>query len=421
MKIGIVGSGIAGLGLAYYLRNFCKVTVFEREARLGGHSNTIVVDEGLRAIPIDTGFMVFNRVTYPLLTELFETLHVPVKKTDMSFSVSNRNARIEFAGASFDRLFGDRRNIANLRFWKMLLQLNRFNKEAQLSLEDPCTATKTLEEYVRDRGYGEDFLQWYLLPMCSSVWSTPAEKMLRFPATSLLRFFYNHGFLGQDTQHQWWTVDGGSREYVRRLQHATKAAIYSGVKVVQVRTHRGGAQVRTADGVRHHFDHVVLACHADEALRLLHEPSQIQLRILSAFQYQSNDVVVHTDSSVMPNSKRCWASWNYRVDGNSASVHYWMNSLQGVSNKENYFVSLNARDLVKEESILRSMVYHHPIFDLDAVREQLELQKLNCSGSPIHFCGSYFRYGFHEDALHSAWQLAERLKEAFHASPVLPL
>jgi len=210
-RLAIVGSGIAGLGLAYYLRDQFDITIYEKDGRVGGHTHTVVVPEGAADIPIDTGFMVFNHETYPNLIRLFAALKVPTKKTDMSFSVQNIPRQLEFAGASFNRLFGDRKNLLNLSFWKMLIQLDRFNKEATQALEDPDCATMTLMQYVRKRNYGDDFLNWYLVPMSSALWSTAPDKILNFPAKTLLRFFQNHGLLGATTQHQWWTVEGGSR------------------------------------------------------------------------------------------------------------------------------------------------------------------------------------------------------------------
>ncbi|MBX9687785.1 MAG: FAD-dependent oxidoreductase, partial [Candidatus Obscuribacterales bacterium] len=253
-SLAIVGSGIAGLGLAYYLREKYQITIFEKNQHSGGHSNTVLLKEDTRFLPIDTGFMVFNRVTYPALCKLFAELDVPCKKTDMSFSVQEKRNGLEYAGASFDRLFGDRRNIFNLRFWKMLLQLDRFNKEALAALLDTDLSSKTLREFVAERAYGEDFLNFYLIPMSSAVWSSPPEKMLDFPAAVLLRFFHNHGFLGMDTQHQWWTVEGGSREYVSRLLAKLGSSPRLNAGVRGLRRLRSSVEIELEDGSLHSFD-----------------------------------------------------------------------------------------------------------------------------------------------------------------------
>lgn len=412
-EIAIVGSGIAGLGLAYYLRHGRnRITIYEKEDYLGGHANTVETTEGGRQIPIDTGFMVFNHVTYPLLLALFDELNVPTEKTDMSFSVQHKLAGLEYAGASFNRLFGDRKNIINLRFWRMLSEIDRFNKEALQSILDPFNHSISLADYTRSRGHKEDFVNFYLVPMSSALWSTPPEKMLNFPALTLLRFFKNHGLLGVDTQHQWWTVKGGAREYVKRLVASLQAVPRICSKVVEVRRGTRKVSVTTSDGETRDYDQVALACHADQALHMVADPTPDEARLLSAFSYQENNTILHTDKRVMPSTRRCWASWNYRIDDSGASTHYWMNSLQRVSEKRDYFVTLNGVHLVDRSQILKRLSYHHPLFDLNALRAQSELQVLNerSPGNKIFYCGSYFGYGFHEDALKSAHQLAEVLR-----------
>lgn len=412
-EIAIIGSGIAGLGLAYYLRQGSdRITIYEKESHLGGHANTIETNDSGKRIPIDTGFMVFNKVTYPLLVELFAELKVPIKKTDMSFSVQHKLSGLEYAGASFDRLFGDRRNIINPGFWRMLGEIDRFNKEGHAGVAEPANIDLSLAEYANRRGHSEDFINLYLVPMCSALWSAPPRKMMNFPAITLLRFFKNHGLLGSNTQHQWWTVEGGSREYVSRLVATLKTVPRIASKVLQVRRGTKKVCVSTNDGITQEFDKVVLACHADEALRLVAGPTEDESRLLSAFFYQENDTILHTDCNVMPIAKRCWASWNYRIDENNSSTHYWMNSLQQVSETRDYFVTLNGAHLVAPSQILKRLTYHHPLFDLAALNAQSNLHLLN-ERSPrdqVFYCGSYFGYGFHEDALKSAHQLAEVLR-----------
>jgi predicted NAD/FAD-binding protein len=410
-RLAIVGSGIAGLGLAYYLRDQFEITIYEKDTRVGGHTNTVAVPEGGVDIPIDTGFMVFNHETYPNLIRLFAELKVPTKKTDMSFSVQHVPRHLEFAGASFNRLFGDRKNLLNLSFWSMLRQLDRFNKEGTQALLDPACAAMSLLEYVRKRNYGDDFLNCYLVPMSSALWSTAPDKILNFPAKTLLRFFQNHGLLGVTTQHQWWTVEGGAREYVKRLLATLPSEPRLRKAVNKVKRSARGVQLSTTDGDCETYDKVVLACHADQALAVLDQPTEKEKCLLSGFSYQRNETLLHMDSSVMPNQRRCWASWNYRLDSHGASTHYWMNSLQDVSRKKNFFVTLNGEHLVNQDKVLRRMTYHHPLFDLNAIEAQEKLPELNASAykEQVYFCGSYFGYGFHEDALTSSLNLAKQL------------
>ena len=272
-SLAIVGTGIAGLGCARFLHRHHEITVFEQEDRIGGHTHTVDVDEADgRRVSMDTGFMVFNRVTYPHLTRLFTELAVPVKPTSMSFSVRHAGSGLEYCGSSLNHLFAQRRNLLRPRFWRMLAAVNRFNQEAVAALEDPAVGSESLGEYVRRRGYGTDFLELYLVPMSSAVWSTPPELMLAFPATSLLRFFHNHGFLGMHTQHPWWTVDGGSRNYVAPLVAPFRDRIRTGDGVTRVARGPGGVALTTRSGREQTFDRVILACHGDQALRLLADP-----------------------------------------------------------------------------------------------------------------------------------------------------
>ena len=413
-RVGIIGSGIAGLGCAHFLHRRADIQIFEANDYVGGHSNTVTVDEDGERRPVDTGFMVYNEVTYPLLTRLFADLKVPTKATSMSFSVSHGRSGVEWNGRDLNTLFAQRRNLFSPRHWRFLLQLNRFNKEAVAALEEPEWKDLTVQEYVERRGYGEDFLERYLVPMSGAVWSTPREKMLSFPALTLLRFWFNHGFLGLSTRHPWRTVDGGSREYVKRLIAPFEERIHTRAPVRKVERHGRGVTLITDDAERE-FDRVIIAAHADQTLRMLGDPTEDERRLLGAFAYQANDVDLHTDTKFMPNARRAWASWNYRTgeDENESTVHYWMNSLQGVSKKENYFVSLNARDDIPKEARRRELQYEHPLFDVPAIRAQESLPSLNdrSDGRRVFFCGSYFRYGFHEDAFKSAVDLCSQLLE----------
>ncbi len=417
-RIAIIGSGISGLGCAWFLHRRHEVTVYEADDRVGGHSHTVLAEEEGREVPVDTGFMVYNEVTYPNLIRLFAALEVPTKPTSMSFSVRHGPSGIEWNGAGFNTLFAQRRNLLNLRHWRFLYQLNRFNKEAVAALDEPRWASMSLAEYVEDRGYGRDFLERYLIPMSSAVWSTPPEKMLAFPAVTLLRFWHNHGFLGLDTQHPWRTVVGGSREYVRRMIAPFRDRILTHTPVEGVRRVTGGVEVTAAGRAPEMFDQVILATHAPQSLSLLVDATPLEREILSAFAYQPNEVTLHTSERFMPATRRCWASWNYRTEVDDSgkerpTTHYWMNSLQGVSERHNYFVSLNAANRVPEASRLRELDYEHPLFDLDAIGAQRRLPELTAAGleTGTHFCGAWTRYGFHEDGFLSAVTLCETLLE----------
>jgi predicted NAD/FAD-binding protein len=418
-RTAIIGSGISGLGCAHFLHQDDEITLFEQQDRIGGHTHTVTVPElGTgRPLPIDTGFMVFNYETYPQLTRLFGELKVPVKRTDMSFSVRHEDTGLEFCGSSLNHLFCQRRNLLRPSFYRMLLQIDRFNREAVAALGDSTIDTQTLADYVRVRGYGADFLYYYLVPMSSAVWSTPPDKMLQFPARTLLRFFHNHGFLGLHTQHQWWTVDGGSQEYVKRIIAPWRHRIRPGTKVVRVRRQGGGVQVTTANGATEHFDRVILAGHGHESLALLADPTADEARLLREFQYQPNTATLHTDASVMPRTKLAWSAWNYSLARDAAGAVepmtiYWMNRLQGVSDRENYFVSINRPDRIDPKKVLRTIAYEHPLFTLGAVRAQAEIPTLNAAAqgtTETYFCGAWTRYGFHEDGFLSAFNVARLL------------
>jgi predicted NAD/FAD-binding protein len=414
-KLAIIGTGIAGMGCGHFLHKEYDLTVYEQGDYVGGHTNTISVDEEGKPVHFDTGFMVFNHETYPYLTKLFAELKVETKKTSMSFSVQHVPTGLEYCGSGLNGLFAQRKNIFSPKFIRMLLQISRFNKEAIKLMESPEFGVQsekeiTVEEFCKRHHLGSDFLHKYLIPMSGAVWSTPPEKMLGFPALTLIRFFYNHGFLGLNTQHQWWTVTGGSKNYRDKIIAPFKEKIQVNNGAVSVFRDEDGVIVKSKDGKAKLFDKVILACHGDEALQLLKNPAKEEERLLSNFQYQPNRAIIHTDETVMPKNRRVWSSWNYRIakkDGvEIPSTIYWMNSLQGCSDKKNYFVSINSNGNIDPKKIIREMDYTHPLFDVPAIEAQKELPKLNEAG-PVYFCGSYFRYGFHEDALLSAVQLCE--------------
>jgi len=412
-KLAIIGSGIAGMCAAYFLNDKYDITIFEKNDYVGGHTNTVKVDENGKPIFIDTGFMVFNKVTYPNLTKLFEQLNVPIKPTDMSFSVTHVESGLEYTGSGINGLFSQRKNIFNPGFIKMLLQINRFNSECMETLDNHRYSNYSLAEYVEEKKYGQDFLHKYLIPMSSAVWSTPPDMMLKFPARTLVRFFYNHGFLGLNTQHQWYTVVNGSQTYREKIisQYKNKIKVGSGVKSVE-RVDEKIKVIISNDSV-HTFDKVIFAAHADETLTMLSNPTKLESKLLGKFKYQFNRATLHTDNSVMPKTKKAWSSWNYRIELKNGLVKtstiYYMNSLQQVSEKQDYFVSIDDPGNIDPPKIIREIDYHHPLFDLDAIKTQDKLPELNMQGNNTYFCGSYFKYGFHEDAFTSALDLSKQL------------
>lgn len=407
-KLAIIGTGISGLACAHFLKGDFDLTLYEKDGRIGGHSNTVEVPENGKMLPLDTGFMVYNEVTYPHLTRLFKELNVDTKPTDMSFSVQHADAGIEFNGGSVNLLFSQRKNLLRPRFWKMLLQINRFNKETVAELADPKYGDVTLAEYVAARGYGRDFLEWYLAPMAAAVWSSPPERIDSFPARTLMRFWHNHGFLGLDTQHPWRTVSGGSREYVKAITAPFTDRILRGNAVTAV----SGTTLTLSDGSSHTSDKVIFASHGDQSLALLSAPTALEREILGPFEYQPNKAIVHTDARFMPRTRRAWASWNYRVDPSGKhSTHYWMNRLQGVSDKVDYFVSINPPDGIPEEKIIHRLNYEHPLFTAAAITAQSRIPELHEAALTTHrhYCGAWQRYGFHEDGIWSAYRLCKEI------------
>ncbi len=411
-SLAIIGTGIAGMACGYFLRDRFDIAFYEKNHTPGGHTNTLTIDEGGEPIFIDTGFMVYNEITYPHLTRLFRELDVRTKPTSMSFSVQHVPSGLEYCGTGIDGLFAQRRNILNPRFLRLLRQIHRFNCEAPKIFEDARYAHTTLAAFVEEKKLGNDFLDLYLLPMSSAIWSTPSGRILEFPAITLIRFFKNHGLLGLKTHHPWRTVAGGSRVYRDKLLGSFKEKVWLNHAVTEITRETDKVAVRDAQGEKKIFDHVILATHGDEALQILKNPTAEEERLLSQFSYQKNKALLHTDSSVMPHTRRAWSSWNVRLEHKSGafrpSTTYFMNSLQQVSKNKNYFVSINDPGNVEPKKILWETDYTHPIFNLAAVKAQSQLPTLNQDGR-IYFCGSYFRYGFHEDALDSALQVARVL------------
>lgn len=407
-SIGIIGTGIAGLGAAYFLRNKYAITLFEKNDYPGGHTNTLTIEENSKPVHIDSAFMVFNDRTYPNLIKLFEELNVKVKNTDMSFSVQHLPTKLEYCGTGLNGLFSQRKNIVNCRFWKMLLEMNKFNQEAPKIIDDDRYKSYTLMEYVKENGYSDDFIYQFIIPISSAVWSTPPDQMLNFPAVTLVTFFKNHGFLGLKGHYQWKTCVEGSQRYRDKILKYFEGNIHLNCAIQQVFKRDGKAIVIDDQKNEYQFDKVILASHADQTLKMLKEPEILETELLSCFKYQKNRTILHTDESIMPKTQLAWSSWNYRIKDSLPSTIYWMNNLQHVSKNKNYFISINDANEVKEDKILWQKDYEHPLFDVKAIEAQERLAELNQNGV-IYFCGSYFKYGFHEDALTSGLNVAKAI------------
>ncbi|HWZ22618.1 MAG TPA: FAD-dependent oxidoreductase [Cytophagaceae bacterium] len=410
MNIAIIGTGIAGMGCGHFLQKNYNLTFFEQNSYVGGHTNTAYVEE---TIPVDTGFIVFNDITYPNLIRLFKRLNVDTYNTDMSFSVQHLPSALEYCGSSLDKIFAQRKNIFNPKFIRFILEIERFNKECTKILDNPVYEKYSMLDYVREEKFSEDFLYKYLAPMSSALWSTPTDITVKFPAVALVRFFKNHGLLGLSTQYQWKTVRNGSWQYRDKVIAPFKDKIKINTKVEKVvRLEGGKVKVYTNRGEELEFDKVIFACHADQALALLESPSPLEKSLLSNFEYQKNIATLHTDASLMPKLKKTWSSWNYRIEkvNNELVAHtiYYMNKLQEISSKSDYFLSINQPNTVDPKKVVKTIEYEHPIFTPEAYKAQAELHKLNNNGQ-VYFCGSYFKYGFHEDAFTSAVNLCTKL------------
>ncbi len=403
---------MAGIGAAWLLSKQHEVTLFEAADRLGGHSNTIVCDLPEGEVPVDTGFIVYNEPNYPQLTALFRHLGQPTHDSDMSFAFAATDIDLEYAGSGLGTLFAQRRNLLRPRFWGMVRDILRFNREANARLESGKGHDQTLGDLLDELGMGDAFRRYYLLPMSAAIWSCPQDVMLRFPARSFLRFFYNHGLIQLSDRPQWQTVTGGSREYIKRMRDAIHA-IHTGTPVRSVKRLGEGVRLAGDSGELGDYDAVVMASHADQTLAMLDQPTADEARLLGAFTYQDNDAYLHTDASLMPRRRSVWSSWNHltakSADGKQpVSVTYWMNRLQNLATETDVLVTLNPLQAPDPAKVIRRQSYDHPIFDQDAIAAQAALQDIQ-GVDRIWYCGSYHGYGFHEDAFGSAVRVAEQL------------
>lgn len=411
LEIAVIGSGISGMSAAWLLSARHRVTVYEREPRLGGHSNTAEAPSAFGPLPVDTGFIVFNETNYPNLTALFRHLGVATKASCMSFAASFDGGAFEYSGTDLRGLFAQKSNLFRPRFWSMLKDLLRFYREAPAHAKS--AALMPLGEYLARERYGRPFCEDHLLPMAAAIWSSSPAQLAAYPTAAFVRFCENHGLMKIAGRPIWRTVAGGSREYVRRLTADYADRIRLNCAARRVVRRPDSVQIDDARGEARVFDHVVIATHANEALRLLGDPSGDEWSVLSQFRYQANTAILHSDPALMPKRRAAWSSWNYIGScGHGGTpqfcVTYWMNRLQEIREDIPLFVTLNPPRLPREEHLIRTDYYDHPLFDASALRAQEKLWSLQGARN-TWFCGAYFGSGFHEDGLQSGLAVAETL------------
>jgi predicted NAD/FAD-binding protein len=410
-NIAVIGGGITGMGVAERLASRHAVTLIEAERRLGGHARTVIA--GKRGdCAVDTGFIVFNYATYPELTAMFDRLGVPVVKSTMSFGASFRGGAFEYGLQGGRAYFAQARRVLDPRHWRMLRDIFRFNSGALAAAKD---GGMTIGELIENMRLGRWFRDYYLTPFSGAIWSTPVEKILEFPAHALVQFFKNHGLLGYEDQHQWYTVAGGSRAYVTRLAASMAArgvVVRTGCAVRGVRRAATGVEVRAEGGAWERFDEVVFATHSDDSLRLLADPTGAERDTLGAIAYQPNDITLHADASLMPRRRAVWSSWNYTEGvvkrAGQIDLTYWMNSLQPIAHDDPHFVTLNTTRPIREELIYDQVTLRHPVYDMPALAAQARVRAANGTDG-TWFCGAWLRHGFHEDGLATGLEVAEAI------------
>ena len=413
MKLAVIGSGISGLSAFWLLAKKHNVTFYEKDNRAGGHSNTVILESEKGMIPVDTGFIVFNEKNYPNLVHFFGNLGVATHDSEMSFSISRNNGEYEYSGRNLTGLFAQPSILFRPRFWKMLMDLIRFYKEGTRLAVDDQIPPVSLGEYLDHQSYSKSFIEDHLLPMAAAIWSSPVRTLKDYPLESFLHFCKNHGLLQLSNRPQWKTVTGGSVQYVQKILKNNYKSIRLNTGVASITREAKGVKLEDNQGSAELFDQVIIATHADQALKLLKDPSDAEQTLLSRFKYQKNNVVLHSDSSLMPKRRRVWSSWNFIDKGSvpkddQLSVTYWMNRLQNLDHCIPLFVTLNPAEPPAGNLIHRRFVYEHPIFNRETMQAQKELWNIQ-GVCRTWFCGSYFGSGFHEDGLQAGLAVAEAL------------
>ena len=424
MKIGVIGSGVSGLVSALTLQEKFEVSLFEKNSKLGGHSNTVTIEQENNKYSVETGFIVLNDKNYPIFTSLLKHLNIGVNNSSMSFSVSVDKGQFEYS-SSYIGLLGQTKNIIDPKYWGMLRDINYFYTNALRDVKD-CPDNETLGQFLKRFNYSNKFIDYHLVPMTASIWSCPTKSILNFPIKSLLVFFENHKLLNIYNRPKWSTVNKGSREYVKKIQSLLKGKIYTNAKVNKISKSKEGIRVHYQDGIKT-FDKVILACHADQSSEILIENFSEEANLLKAFKYQKNTSILHSDINFMPKRKSVWSSWNYITEtGNSGnlSITYWMNELQGINSPKPILLSLNPKILPNPDLIYGQYSYSHPILDNNAINIQKKLSSIQGKNN-LWFCGAWTGFGFHEDGVKSAVEIANshnihlpwfQSKEVLHAA-----
>ena len=414
LRIAVVGGGVAGICAAHALPHIHRVTLFEQNDYVGGHTHTIVIPDGPDAgTPVDTGFIVLNDRTYPVLNGFFRSLGVGIAKSDMSFSYVDQGSGFQYGSRDLNSLFAQRRNLLDAAYLRMLGEIVRFNHRVLRMLQEDRLSGMTLGGFLRRFRFSDRFREQYLFPMVAAIWSAPDLVVHRFPMLTFARFFDNHGLLTLFRQPQWYYVAGGSHSYVKAFRARFQGGIHTERRITSIRRRPDGVVLTDADGHDHLFDRVIIATHADEALGLLADPNALEQRLLGAWRYSVNATYLHTDLRWMPTDRRAWASWNFlrqrRPDRDSpVTLTYHMNRLQRLDARLDYMVTLNPFSPIAPDKIIARMRYTHPVYTARSIATQPRLPELNNGGNTL-FCGSYFGYGFHEDAARSGFQAAAQL------------
>ena len=413
MKLAIIGSGISGLTAGHLLNRKHDISIFEANDYIGGHTHTHNLKVRNRDYLIDTGFIVYNERTYPSFIKLLDQLGVERQLSTMGFSVKSTSEDYEYSGESINSLFAKRSNIFRLSFLKMLYEMYKFGKEAD-SNGLGLNASTTLGEYLKEKKYSKEFIHYFITPMGAAIWSTPANKVLEMPAYFFIKFFYNHGMLEISNRPNWWVIKNGSFQYISKIIKGFEEKIYLSSPIKKV--------IRTGDGVelffvkndkKLNFDAVIFATHSDQALSLLESPSDLEMEILKSFPYQKNEVLLHTDATVLPKRKLAWASWNYRLDADPSApvvLTYNMNILQSIQSDQTFCVTLNDHDSVDQRKVIKKISYDHPLFTVDAIAAQKRKHEISGINN-TYYCGAYWRNGFHEDGVVSALDVCEQFGE----------
>jgi len=402
MKIAVIGSGISGLSTAFYLSRNHKVDLFEKDDHFGGHSYTYDIKEGNKSIPVDLGFIVFNKQTYPNLINFFENLQIPFEKSDMSFSVSIKGTNIEYGGKGLKAIFANKKNILNFNFIKMLKEIILFYNKAPLLLKKNLKG-ETLGGYLEKSNLSKFFINYHIVPMVAAIWSMPFSKAKDIPLELFLNFFINHGLFKLKNRPQWFTVTNRSRTYVNKVVESISGEVFKNYKVQKIFRSKDNVRLLIGDEYLD-YDQVVLASHADQSLRMLEKPTKEEIKILSKFKYVNNIALLHRNTNLMPDNRVAWSSWNSITKNNKTCVTYWLNKLQNIKSNNNYFLTLNPIYDLEEKDIINKVNFTHPFLNTETSKFQKELELIQ-GKQRTWFCGSYFGYGFHEDGLKSGLEI----------------